>query len=108
MTTNYKEDITIYEYPDCIPVCLVNNDGCPNDINCHQIHGAIYRIDNECYKAVNGCSDCLADPDRYPQSLQPIICPDVLPTTTSFNVTSHNEPSFVFGMFIFVRFKVIR
>merc|ERR1712032_409506 len=52
-----------YEYPSCKPDCLQNRGGCPNNVPCHQIADAVYRIEStdNCYLALSTCWGCLKD-----------------------------------------------
>ena len=64
----------IYSYPECAPDCLTNNGGCPNNVNCHQVNGRVYKVDDKCYEAISGCYGCLNDPSSYPEHLKLIDC----------------------------------
>eukprot|EP01084_Bolivina_argentea_P172580 298964_1 len=108
---NAEPSCTIYDFPACkntIDFCLTNN-------NLNQISGAIYKVKNNCYKALTICSGCLEGCNnnwggnycdtiaigKYPGHLQSVSCtcaPTPSPTTyptpsPTLSPTSYPAPS---------------
>eukprot|EP01084_Bolivina_argentea_P032798 60712_1 len=63
-----------HNYPECKPMCLTNNGGCPNGDPCHQVKDSIYEVYGKCYTALTGCWGCLNHPEQYPTHLKPTEC----------------------------------
>jgi len=40
-----------------------------------QVEGKIYKIDEQCYKALDSCTGCLKNPKKNPNSLKSVSCP---------------------------------
>ena len=75
----------IYSYPECKPDCLINNGGCPNGINCHQVNGRVYKVNSLCYEAISGCYGCLNNPSSYPDHLKLTDCAGILISTLTYD-----------------------
>lgn len=58
----------VYNYPNCGAGCLTTTG--------KQKVGAVYKVDNVCYRALSDCGGCLHYPPLYPTHLQLIPCPD--------------------------------
>jgi len=63
----------VFDYPDCKPYCLRHTPEC-GKVECHQVPDIIYRVDNQCYKAITNCWGCLDNPTQHPNALQPVSC----------------------------------
>eukprot|EP01084_Bolivina_argentea_P032796 60710_1 len=94
-----------HNYPECKPMCLTNNGGCPNGdpchqvkdsiyevygkcytaltgcwgcLPCHQVKDRVYKVNGQCYKALTGCWGCLNNPSAYSSHLQQVSCGNYL------------------------------